>query len=504
MSKRKSTEQGATPDQSVTDDQESTVDGAKRPVVRWRLVLWALGLLGVAGGYYGSQFARAMVRSSVIEPAATAESTPVLGSPEKTQNPPLLTSPPVTLDPDWPLPETAQALTDEAVAVIDKLIEGFPDSVDMLEMKARTQVWLGDSAQAVQTWQECLRRDPKYVHAYVGMASAAAARAEHEEAARLAREALALQPASFQARETLADSLLQLGRAPEVPEVLEEYLAQDPRSRCFYLLGQAYLQLKEYGKAKAQYEAAVRIYPDYTEAYNGLAVACDRLGEKEQAEQARAKFRELGSPENAAQRIRGAKESDLVLMCRDAAVLYTDAGRVCYVGDRQADAETLWLRAAALDGKDVGCRQSLAWLCRNANRPGETIVWLHQLSALEPANPSYAIEIGRIYESLQNLPAAEEAFRKACQMAPLSDEGYAALVDLLLRYDKNLDETRALAEKAVQLRPTASNYAVLAVACRENHDLPAARAAIDQAVELMPHHAAYRAIRDSIVAQQKQ
>ncbi len=218
-------------------------------------------------------------------------------------------APLLTFDPDAPLPTTADAVMQETVGVMDDLLKGFPDNADMLEMKARTQVWLGNSAQALETWQACLKLDPEYIHAYVGMASAAAARAEHEQAAELAQQAIELDPLSFQAREIRADALLQLGRPEEVPAVFEEFLAADPRSRGFYLLGQAYSQLKQFDKAQKQYEAAIRIYPDYTEAYNGLAIAYERLGEKDKAEQAREKFRQLGSPENAAERIRAPRSA---------------------------------------------------------------------------------------------------------------------------------------------------------------------------------------------------
>ena len=75
------------------------------------------------------------------------------------------------------------------------------------------------------------------------MASTAAKRAEHEKSLELAQHALTLDAQNFQARAIVADALLQLGRAQEVPGVLEEHLSKDPRSRGHYLLGQAYAQM---------------------------------------------------------------------------------------------------------------------------------------------------------------------------------------------------------------------------------------------------------------------
>ena len=254
--------------------------------------------------------------------------------------------------------------------------------------------------------------------------------------------------------------------------MLEEYLGHDPRSRGHYLLGQAYAQMGNHEKARDNYAAAIRIYPEYREAYNGLALALEQLGEKDKAKQAMDTFRQPNWTQgsNSAQ-VRESESTDLEDHIRDAAILYTDAGRILYVGEKVRDAEQFWLRAAALDGKNVPCRQSLAWFCRNAGRQGENIIWLKQLADLEPANASYWLEIGRIYEDLLLLPAAEESFRKACQVAPDSDTSHAALADLLLRFEQNLSETVELARKAIQLRPSAPNYAMLAAACRANQDL---------------------------------
>lgn len=481
-------------EQATNDRSETSRETASRPLVRREVALCALAVLALSVGYYGGQFIRSRwIAVPVTEVTAVDEQEVPSEAADRPEPTPLL-----DIDPDSPVPATAKALIEETRSNIEKLVAGFPNNPDMLEMKARTQVWLGKSNEAWETWQRCLQIDPNYVHAYVGMASAAAERSEHERAAELAQKAIDLAPQNFPARDILAEALLQLGRAKEVPAIFEEFLKQDPRSRGFHLLGQAYAQMKEYDKARENYESAIRLYPEYGEAYNGLAVAYARLGDSAKAKEAREKFQEVSSPEKRAEGIRGVKVSDLTVMLREASVLYTDAGRVCYVNQHQRDAETLWLRAAVLDPENPDCRQSMAWLCRNANRPGENIDWLEQLADLDPENTTYWMEIGRIYDDLMILPAAEASFRKVIEIAPESDIGYAAVADLLLRYDKNLDEAKQFAEKAVDIQPNAANYAVLAVACRSTDDLPACRLAIDQAIVLAPRNPVYRVIRDSL------
>ena len=407
------------------------------PFVRGRLAVCALVVVGLAAGYYAGRFARGVYLHpadaagdmSAAEQAAHDASVPGHAPAGRLA---------LVVDPDAPLPATVEVLHQETLAAVDALVGIFPDKPDALEMKARVLMWLGNSSQAEATWQQCLQREPKYIHAYVGMASAAAARAEHEKALELAQHALTLDANNFQARAIVADSLLQLGRAQEVPAVLEEHLSKDPRSRGYYLLGQAYAQTGDSAKARDNFEAAVRIFADYPEAYNGLAVAYEKLGEAEKSKQAMDRFRELGKKQEAdPQRIREDTASDLAALKQEASALYTDAGRVLYVSKKPTEAEQFWLRAVALDDRNTPCRQALAWLCRSTHRRGENIAWLKQLAELEPANPSYWAEIGRVYEDLQLLPAAEDAFRKACQAAPEDDTGYAALADLLLRFGKD-------------------------------------------------------------------
>ena len=258
--------------------------------------------------------------------------------------------------------------------------------------------------------------------------------------------------------------------------MLEEYLGKDPRSRGHYLLGQAYAQMGNHEKARDNYEAAIRIYPEYREAYNGLAMAYERLGETDKAKQAMDKFRQPNWTPGLKLRAGPGIRIDRSRSPTSATPPFstpTQAGSSTSVRRRETrNSSGCGLRRWT--SKNVPCRQSLAWFCRNAGRQGENIVWLKQLADLEPANASYWMEIGRIYEDLLLLPAAEESFRKACQAAPESDTGYAALADLLLRYEQNLPETVDLARKAIQLRPSAPNYAMLSAACRANQDLAGA------------------------------
>ncbi len=73
-----------------------------------------------------------------------------------------------------------------------------------------------------------------------------------------------------------------------------------PASLQYFLLGQAYLQLEDYAKAKTNYEKAALLQPDDSRAYYGLATACDKLGESDKAKEYQEKFRKLKAGESVA------------------------------------------------------------------------------------------------------------------------------------------------------------------------------------------------------------
>ena len=72
------------------------------------------------------------------------------------------------------------------------------------------------------------------------------------------------------------------------------------------------------------------------------------------------------------------------------------------------------------------------------------------------------------------------------------------LVELYLRSGQETLAATKLAQKTVQLEPTARNYFLLSAACRQHGDLPTSLSAIDQALELDPHNPEYQQLRQSI------
>lgn len=478
-------------------DQRANTDTPKQPEVRlappkrkrWDLLLVAIAILVGLIGAYSSQL---LWRSGqpVASDAEQEVATDAVERRDEFSIPPSASSASPgksasqDAGSDSPLPATAAPLLEEVGYAIDRLVETFPNDLDCLEMKARFQKWTGKTDEAVKTWETCLDLNPAYAHAYLGMAEAAAKKGNHLEAADLARKSVQNAPGLFKARAVLAEALVNLGRPEEAIEVLEKSLQTDPRSYGYFLLGRAYTLKQQLEKAKENYQASIRKYPAYAEAHYGLARTCVRLGEADAAGQSMARYREL-----MAKRYPGRQGMDMLpesfeTLCADAAILYTDTGRIYYAHQQPVEAERLWRRAAALSSGNIDCRQALAWLSRSEGRTAETIRWLEEVAKLDPENPNCWLEIGNLYLVLAQLRPAEEAFQKACAVAPQDAPGHAALAALYLRSGQRSAQALSLARAAVKLAPTVENYSLLAAACERNGDQPGAAEAKQQVAKL--------------------
>ncbi|MCS7237979.1 MAG: tetratricopeptide repeat protein [Thermoguttaceae bacterium] len=407
---------------------------------------------------------------------------------------------PFLLPDEPPLPRNTRELIEEVNALVAELIKICPNNVDALEMKARAEDWQGKTKAAIATWEECLRLNPQYVHAYVGMAALAARAGEHEKAAELARKAMELDPTSFRARDILAESLINLQRPAEAVEVLEEFLRNDPRSRGFFLLGRAYSLLDQWEKAAQAYQAAVNKYPRYAEAYYALARVQRRLGQRKEAQETTAKYWELMKQREPTRQGMETAVDDFKEMSINGAILLTDIGRVYFAVGQFHRAERLWQRAAKLDPHNVPCRQLLATLCQRQGRLWEAVSWYRELTQIESDNPVNWLEIGQLFAGSLQFEEAEAAFSKACEVAPERPDGYAALVRLYLSSGRKVERAPQVARTLVTKAPTAENYVLLAASCEQTGDMEGALSALKHALQLAPQNQTYQRMYERLLA----
>ncbi len=296
------------------------------------------------------------------------------------------------------MPPTATAVIAEALQITQQLTADFPQNPDALEVAARAQLVLGSAAEAAALWQKCLTLNPRYAYAYAGLGTVAVRKGELRPAVDQFRRALELDPRAAQTRLDLAQALLDLGELDEAARVLQDQLRQHASSaEAQVLLGMIALQQEDAAAARTHYAAAVASQPRHAGARLGLANAYTRLGQTDLARETLAEFHQLRGQERQARQNTLRGYDDTAALGEELANVCMNASRIYHAAGQASIAERLWRRAAAVQATHIESRQALAWMHQQRGQFAEAARLLEQLAALDPANPSYPLESGRLY-----------------------------------------------------------------------------------------------------------
>ncbi len=410
-----------------------------------------------------------------------------------------------------PLPTLAEdlnpeyrALAEEAKQAVARVLAEYPHDVQAVAALAHLHNLAHDDAGEVVCWQRCLELDADFLPAYSSLAMRAANRGEYQEAEQLLRRAMAVPGAVGSFAGTLASVLSDQGRFREAASVLEDSLASYPPTAAQLIaLGEAYLRLDEFNKAKDQFQRALRIDRSSTRAHHGLAQALARLGQKEQADKHRAEMTRLKRLENQSKRKNldeaGEQQGDRIFAPKFVADLLTMIAAVYGSHERSDEAERHLRRAAQLWPEHTGCRAALADLYGQQGRLAEALAVVEELRQIEPEQPAHLKTLGILLGRLARWEEAEKAFRELCAMATDSAVGYAGLAEIYLRSGKNLPLARLLAAKAADLEPSAWNFFVQGSICEQLGDRRGARLALRKAVTLEPRNPRYRQLYSALM-----
>jgi tetratricopeptide (TPR) repeat protein len=325
--------------------------------------------------------------------------------------------------------------------------------------------------EADRFWRRALEINPKRADVYWSLGQRAMLTGAYEEAVSHWRQVRQIDPQMPEVSGNLALALMGLGRHQEAVDVLEqEGRATNLSAFDRFVLGQAYLQLGQLDPARAHYETAVQLQPDYTNAHYGLFTVYTRLGQESAAREHLAAFQKLKAQEMKVLKDRNDAHSDLREVRGRVVETYV-AAHLLYRDPAHAEkAEQLLQRAVALD----------------------------------PASPTALRALGDFYQMTGRRAEAEKTYRALIEAAPRRADGYRELAWLYLRAQIRLPEARQLAEKAVALEPAALNYFVLSRACDQNGDPARALSALQKAVELEPANSAYRQTYERLRARESQ
>ena len=246
-----------------------------------------------------------------------------------------------------PLPESFEALRDEALALAAALRERHPAAPEPIDLEASMHDRFGNLAAATSLWEEWLAEHPDSAEAHLRLGKYARERGEETLAVEHLEQAFAARPDLPGVQVLLGESLTNLGRPDAAVAVLaREFPATARNPNRLTLLGHARLQEGDHAGAKGDFERALAIDQASAHALYGLSTACSRLGETEAAARHQAEFAKRKAHSLARDRANAAARlDDMPALFQAMGGWYQSAGRIDSAGGDQATAERDWLRA---------------------------------------------------------------------------------------------------------------------------------------------------------------
>ena len=125
---------------------------------------------------------------------------------------------------------TEENLEQETMAVLNRLVKDFPNSVDPLGLMGDYYAELGKTAEAMKCWQKCVELQPQRADSYVRMAYTAVERGEFEKAVTIAKKALTINPEMPGVNSQLGRALRGLAKPKEALAAFEKAVKISPNS----------------------------------------------------------------------------------------------------------------------------------------------------------------------------------------------------------------------------------------------------------------------------------
>ncbi|MCL4190566.1 MAG: tetratricopeptide repeat protein [Thermoguttaceae bacterium] len=406
------------------------------------------------------------------------------------------------------VPETAAhagrevgALMLEADAAVGRLVDRYPYAPQAWAAAAVLHHRVGKRDQADELWRQCLELDSSQVVAHFALGQSAHERGDYAAAIAAFARAAELDTQSLVYPIHQAKVLADAGRTGEAARVLEDLGRKQPMSvTVMVMLGETYLQLKQYEKARENLESAVRLAPDLASPRYSLATALTRLGQVDKAQPHLQVFRRLKERDAEEHRQRLKRAASVADVQRDMADVHAEIGKAYLVQGDAAAGEQSLRRAIELNPSSTAAPLMLAWLYQQQGRGEDALHVLQSSWKAAPDDLTLMMTLAGLAEELGRYDEAESAYRRMIELCPTRASGYAALAGLYLRQGVRAPEAAELAAQAVTLEPVPSFYALLAATREQSGDTAGAIAAIEHAIRIDPGNGEYRQARAAIEA----
>lgn len=386
-------------------------------------------------------------------------------------------------------------------ATLGDLVRRHPSSPDVFAALARFHGRFGRADDCARCWRRCIDLDPlSAAMAHQEIGSRALADGDFAAAAVEFQASLDAKPGVFDAQINLAESLLGSGAPQAALRVLDQAIGQHGRSLpALALTGQAWLQLRRYAEARAAFEGAIELGPTYPAAHHGLAMAAARLGDEDTAARYRESFGVLQREKEQRHRTALAANDDDRDLAEAYARTHVDAARVCFAHGDAEEGLRLLLEALALSATEPSCRLLLARIHEQRGSPSLALAAFRQAAEVGEDDTMHSLAVAAGLARLGALDDAVRLHQRLRERNPGDAAVHAALAQMLLQSHRDPAEAERAARRAVDLKPSAAYWALLAEACDRGERLGDAVSAARRAVELEPGRDAWHRLLDRLL-----
>lgn len=388
----------------------------------------------------------------------------------------------------------------------NEALKSAPDDPQLHADLADTQLQENDLDHAESEYQQALAINPAFEPARLGLAKVYLARKQTDKALDELKKAQNAHPQSKEVHRRLGEVYEQLGDKKSADyEFLLAGVAQNPQADqpLEYLKnGDAFLAEKNYDKAVAEYQKAIKIKPAWAEAQQKLGdalAASDKLDEAIAAYQAASRLKADDEGLHYKLGILYEKKGlldEAVVEYRQSLKFAGEKGDTRQrLGDIYASrgstpqAIEQYRELLKLRNEDVQLHLKLARLYGNAKDPKDAIAEYQEIIKINPDTLDAHHELALLYRKHGMGDEAEREFKEILRLKKDDVEARNALTTIYVK-NKNYDDLITLLKENVELNPKdANSHYKLGLVYEFKKNYEDALASYKEAVALKDDHA---------------